>query len=148
MLSGERGLKSALSPDPEHSPRVLLPVLGAAEGEESGWWRDAEWLEMMKVRLLWLFIGVLSRAGWMEGVITDDELAVLIICACSSRNWLIKHHFRLYRNNKPKNTESINLSATKKNSINSLNLNKNVTSWRLRREHEGKPGKLKTFVLV
>ncbi len=25
-------------------------------------------------------------------MITDDELAVLIICACSSRNLLIKHH--------------------------------------------------------
>ncbi len=82
-VRGERS-EQALSLDPERSPRVLLPVLGAAEGEESGWWRDAEWLEMMKVRLLWLFIGVLSRAGWMDGVITDVELAVLIICACSS----------------------------------------------------------------
>ncbi len=25
-------------------------------------------------------------------MITDDELAVLIICACSSRNLFIKHH--------------------------------------------------------
>ncbi len=40
----------------------------------------------------WLFIGILSRADWIGGVITDDELAVLIICACSSRNLLIKHH--------------------------------------------------------
>ncbi len=46
----------------------------------------------MKVRLLWLFIGILSRVDWIGGVITDDELAVLIICACSSRNLLIKHH--------------------------------------------------------
>ncbi len=28
-------------------------------------------------------------------MITDDELAVLIICVCSSRNLLIKHHLSL-----------------------------------------------------
>ncbi len=28
-------------------------------------------------------------------MITDDELAMLIICACSSRNLLIKHHLSL-----------------------------------------------------
>ncbi len=31
-LSGERGLNSAFSPDPERSPRVLLPVLGKERG--------------------------------------------------------------------------------------------------------------------
>ncbi len=40
----------------------------------------------------WLFIGVLSSVYWISDVITDDELAVLIICACSSRNLFIKHH--------------------------------------------------------
>ncbi len=34
----------------------------------------------------WLFIGVLSSVYW-------QQLAVLIICACSSRNLFIKHHF-------------------------------------------------------
>ncbi len=41
----------------------------------------------------WLFIEVLSSVYWISDVITDDELAVLIICACSSRNLFIKHHF-------------------------------------------------------
>ncbi len=41
----------------------------------------------------WLFIGVLSSVYWISDVITGDELAVLIICACSSRNLFIKHHF-------------------------------------------------------
>ncbi len=41
----------------------------------------------------WLFIGVLSSVYWISDVITDDQLAVLIICACSSRNLFIKHHF-------------------------------------------------------
>ncbi len=40
----------------------------------------------------WIFIGVLSSVYWISDVITDDELAVLIICACSSRNLFIKHH--------------------------------------------------------
>ncbi len=40
----------------------------------------------------WLFIGVLSSVYWISDVITDDELAVLIIRACSSRNLFIKHH--------------------------------------------------------
>ncbi len=47
----------------------------------------------------WLFIGVLSSVYWINGVITDDELAVLIICACSSWNLLIKHHFNLHFGN-------------------------------------------------
>ncbi len=41
----------------------------------------------------WLFIGVLSSVYWISDVITDDELAVLIIRACSSRNLFMKHHF-------------------------------------------------------
>ncbi len=41
----------------------------------------------------WLFIGVLSSVYWVSDVITDDELAVLIIRACSSRNLFVKHHF-------------------------------------------------------
>ncbi len=40
----------------------------------------------------WLFIGVLSSVYWVSDVITDDELAVLIIRACSSRNLFVKHH--------------------------------------------------------
>ncbi len=40
----------------------------------------------------WLFIGVLSSVYWISDVITDDELAALIIRACSSRNLFIKHH--------------------------------------------------------
>ncbi len=40
----------------------------------------------------WLFIGVLSSVYWISDVITDDELAVLIICTCSSQNLFIKHH--------------------------------------------------------
>ncbi len=40
----------------------------------------------------WLFIGVLSSVYWISDVITDDELAVLIIRACSSRNLFMKHH--------------------------------------------------------
>ncbi len=47
----------------------------------------------MQVRLLWLFIGILSHADWIGGVITDDELAMLIICTCSSWNVLKKHIF-------------------------------------------------------
>ncbi len=39
-----------------------------------------------------VIIGVLSRADWIGGVITVDELAVLINCVHSSRNLLIKHH--------------------------------------------------------
>ncbi len=41
----------------------------------------------------WLFIGVLSSVYWVSDVITDDELAVLIMRACSSRNLFVKHHF-------------------------------------------------------
>ncbi len=40
----------------------------------------------------WLFIGVLSSVYWISDVITDDELAVLIMRACSSRNLFVKHH--------------------------------------------------------
>ncbi len=40
----------------------------------------------------WLFIGVLSSVYWVSDVITDDELAVLIIRACSSQNLFVKHH--------------------------------------------------------
>ncbi len=40
----------------------------------------------------WLFIGVLYSVYWVSDVITDDELAVLIIRACSSRNLFVKHH--------------------------------------------------------
>ncbi len=40
----------------------------------------------------WLFIGVLSSVYWVSDVITDDELAVLIMRACSSRNLFVKHH--------------------------------------------------------
>ncbi len=52
--TGERGPSSACSPNPECSPRVLIPVLGwkRAEGEETGWWRNAGRREIMKVRLL------------------------------------------------------------------------------------------------
>ncbi len=47
----------------------------------------------------WLFIGVLSSVYWISDVITDDELAVLIICTCSSRNLFIKHHLYSAFNN-------------------------------------------------
>ncbi len=40
-----------------------------------------------------LFIGVLSCADWINGAIINDELAVLIICACSSKNLFKKHDF-------------------------------------------------------
>ncbi len=43
----------------------------------------------------WLFIGVLSSVYWVSDVITDDELAVLIMRACSSRNLFVKHHIIL-----------------------------------------------------
>ncbi len=43
----------------------------------------------------WLFIGVLSSVYWVSDVITDDELAVLIMRACSSRNLFVKHHFEV-----------------------------------------------------
>ncbi len=60
-------------------------VVGVVEGR----WKVRE----NEGKTAWLFIGILSRADWIGGVITDDELAVLIICACSSRNLLKKHHF-------------------------------------------------------
>ncbi len=44
-------------------------------------------------KAVWLFIGVLSSVYCISDVITDDELAMLIIRACSSRNLFIKHHF-------------------------------------------------------
>ncbi len=44
----------------------------------------------------WLFIGVLSSVYWVSDVITDDELAVLIMRACSSRNLFVKHHIALF----------------------------------------------------
>ncbi len=44
----------------------------------------------------WLFIGVLSSVYWVSDVITDDELAVLIIRACSSRNLFVKHHLSYF----------------------------------------------------
>ncbi len=93
--TGERGPSSACSPDPECSPQSAPPCAGI----ETGWrwgvgvvegrWKTRE----NEGKTAWLFIGILSRADWIGGVITDDELAVLIICACSSRNLLIKHHF-------------------------------------------------------
>ncbi len=46
----------------------------------------------MEVRLLDIY-RVLSSVYWLSDVITDDELAVLIIRTCSSRNLFIKHHF-------------------------------------------------------
>ncbi len=60
-------------------------------------WRGQGWCSddlcyPLRLCYLWLFIGVLSSVYWISDVITDDELAVLIICACSSRNLLIKHH--------------------------------------------------------
>ncbi len=90
---GERGPSSAFSPDPESSP---LPHAGV----ETGWrWGVGVVEGFWKTRdnggkAAWLFIGVLSRVYWISDVITDDELAVLIICACSSRNLLIKHHLK------------------------------------------------------
>lgn len=56
------------------------------------WCANAERLEIMKERLLWFFIGVLSCAGWIDGVATDDGLAVVIISACSPRNLLINYN--------------------------------------------------------
>ncbi len=91
---GERGLTSAFSPDPESYP---LPHAGV----ETGWrWGVGVVEGLWKTRdnggkAAWLFIGVLSRVYWISDVITDDELAMLIICACSSRNLLIKHHLNL-----------------------------------------------------
>ncbi len=59
-------------------------------------WRDAEWLEMLKLRRLWLFTRVLSRAGWIDCVITDDELAMLNYlrvllpkCVNKASHWLL-----------------------------------------------------------
>ncbi len=96
--TGERGPSSACSPDPECSPQSAPPCAGI----ETGWrwgvgvvegrWKTRE----NEGKTAWLFIGILSRADWIGGVITDDELAVLIICACSSRNLLIKHHLRAF----------------------------------------------------
>ncbi len=56
-----------------------------------------EQVELWKTRdnggkAAWLFIGVLSSVYWVSDVITDDELAVLIMRACSSRNLFVKHH--------------------------------------------------------
>ncbi len=81
----ERGPSSAFSPDPESSP---LPHAGVETdwrwgvGVVEGFWKMRD----NGGKAAWLFIGVLSRVYWISDVITDDELAVLIICACSSRN--------------------------------------------------------------
>ncbi len=95
--SRARGSHPARGEGSEHGiypgPRMLPPTDLPHAGVETGWrWGDAGRREIIEVRLLWLFIGVLSRADWIGGVITDDELAVLNICACSSQNVLIKHH--------------------------------------------------------
>ncbi len=88
---GERGPSSAFSPDPESSP---LPHAGVETdwrwgvGVVEGLWKTRD----NGGKAAWLFIGVFSRVYWISDVITDDELAVLIICACSSQNFLIKHH--------------------------------------------------------
>lgn len=49
-LSVERGPSLVFSPNSERSPRVLLPVLGQEQDEGEGLRRDAESLEIMKIR--------------------------------------------------------------------------------------------------
>ncbi len=91
-LPGERGPSSAFGPDPKAPP---LPLAGVKRtgSEELGWWRDFWKTRDNGGKAAWLFIEVLSSVYWIGDVITDDELAVLIIRACSSRNLFIKHHF-------------------------------------------------------
>ncbi len=90
-LPGERGPSSAFGPDPKAPP---LPLAGVKRtgSEELGWWRDFWKTRDNGGKAAWLFIEVLSSVYWIGDVITDYELAVLIIRACSSRNLFIKHH--------------------------------------------------------
>ncbi len=62
-LSGERGLSSVKTPEPG-----VLPLSGE---------RGSSSVKTPESR-------VHTCTDWIDGVITDDELAVLIICACSS----------------------------------------------------------------
>ncbi len=87
----ERGPSSAFGPD----PKAPHPLLGCNRtgSVALGWWRDSGRTRDNGGKAAWLFIGVLSSVYWVSDVITDDELAVLIIRACSSRNLFVKHHF-------------------------------------------------------
>ncbi len=93
-LPGERGPSSAFGPDPKAPP---LPLAGVKRtgSEELGWWRDFWKTRDNGGKAAWLFIEVLSSVYWIGDVITDYELAVLIIRACSSRNLFIKHHIMI-----------------------------------------------------
>ncbi len=90
-LPGERGPSSAFGPDPKAPPLPLAGVETDWEwgvGVVEGFWKTRD----NGGKAAWLFIEVLSSVYWIGDVITDDELAVLIIRACSSRNLFIKHH--------------------------------------------------------
>ncbi len=91
-LARGEGSKLGIWPGPKSSP---LPLAGVKTdwkwgvGVVEGFWKTRD----NGGKAAWLFIGVLSSVYWISDVITDDELAVLIIRACSSRNLFIKHHF-------------------------------------------------------
>ncbi len=75
--------------------RVYVPLFGRRKLRSVIMAREQA--ELWKTRdnggkAAWLFIGVLSSVYWVSDVITDDELAVLIMRACSSRNLFVKHH--------------------------------------------------------
>ncbi len=75
--------------------RVYVPLFGGRKLRSVIMAREQA--ELWKTRdnggkAAWLFIGVLSSVYWVSDVITDDELAVLIMRACSSRNLFVKHH--------------------------------------------------------
>ncbi len=90
-LARGEGSELGIWPGPKSSP---LPLAGVKRtgGEELGWWRDFWKTRDNGGKAAWLFIEVLSSVYWIGDVITDYELAVLIIRACSSRNLFIKHH--------------------------------------------------------
>ncbi len=90
LAQGE-GSELGIWPGPRSSP---LPPAGVETdwkwgvGVVEGFWKTRD----NGGKAAWLFIEVLSSVYWISDVITDDELAVLIIRACSSRNLFIKHH--------------------------------------------------------
>ncbi len=91
-LARGEGSELGIWPGPRSSP---LPPAGVETdwkwgvGVVEGFWKMRD----NGGKAARLFIVVLSSVYWISDVITDDELAVLIIRACSSRNLFIKHHF-------------------------------------------------------
>ncbi len=84
------GSELGISPDTERSPPSASARAGVATGWRWGvgvvegcWTTRNDEVIIYKDSLSYL---------WIDGVITDYEMTLLIIHACSSRNVLIKHH--------------------------------------------------------